>query len=131
MDNPILGMEDARQRLEAWKDRADRMAADTQAAGSRLQELAVTAGDDNGLVEITVDSGGTMTDIRLSSRVQRQAAEHTQATILDTYRKAQVQLAEEAAAIVADTVGSDSATGKALMSGFTRRLDDGDEPGAR
>lgn len=118
MDNPLMDVEGARQRLLDWQERATRLAEETQEAGRGLQELRVTAADDNGIVEITVDSGGTLIDVRLSSRIQRQAPEYTREAVLGAYRNARTALAEAAAEIVRETVGADSATGKALMAGF-------------
>lgn len=118
MDNPLLNMEDAKERLVAWKERADRLASDTQAASEELQHLSATASDDNDIVAITLDSSGTLIDIRLSSRVQRQAPSYTEATILETYQKAKSQLAEAAAEVIKETLGTDSATGHALLAGF-------------
>ncbi|WP_051325201.1 YbaB/EbfC family nucleoid-associated protein [Glycomyces tenuis] len=118
MDNPLMDVEGARERLEAWKAKAEQRAAETQAASEGLQALRITAGDDNGIAEVTVDSSGALVDIRLSSRIQRQAPEYTQTAVLGAYRNARKKLAEAAAEVVSDTVGSESATGKALMAGF-------------
>lgn len=124
MDNPILNIEDSRNRLEAWKEEAERRAAETQAAGQRLQDLRVTASDDNNVAEVVIDSSGGLLDVLLSPRVLRQAPEHTQRAILEAYRRAKSKLAEAAAEIVSDTVGADSFTGKALLSGFADRDED-------
>lgn len=118
MDNPLLDMEHAQSRLSAWRTNADRLARETQAAGQALQGLRATGADGNQIAEVTVDSGGAMVAIKLSSRIQRQAPEHTQAVILEAYRAAKANLAEAAAGIVADTVGADTATGRALLAGF-------------
>lgn len=118
MDNPLMDVEGARERLEAWKARAEQRAAETQAASEELQALRATAADDNRIVEATIDSRGALVDIQLSSRIQRQAPEHTKAAILGAYRNAQKKLAEAAAAVVGSTVGAESATGRALLSGF-------------
>jgi DNA-binding protein YbaB len=124
MDNPLLSMdpEDALRRLEDWKARAEALAQETAAASERLQELTATASDDNETVRITVDAEGLMVEIHLSSRVQKQSAHFTEASVMETYRKAQEQLKEAAAEVVAETVGADSAAGRALLAGFERRL---------
>ncbi|MEU5871011.1 YbaB/EbfC family nucleoid-associated protein [Glycomyces sp. NPDC047369] len=133
MDNPLLSLdpEDAMRRIEDWKARADAAAASALAASERLQALTATASDDNGTVTITVDADGMMTKIELSHRVQKQSAHFTEAAVMEVYRKAQAQLAAAAKEVVADSVGSGSATGKALMSGYERRLERLDESGER
>ncbi|MEV6350530.1 YbaB/EbfC family nucleoid-associated protein [Actinoplanes sp. NPDC051851] len=118
MGSPLLDAEDARERLEAWQADAVRRAADTQAAGAGLQALRVTAADAHGLVEVTVDSTGAMAGVRLSARVQRMSLEQTEQAIMGAYRNARVTLAEAAAEVVRETVGADSATGRALLAGF-------------
>lgn len=118
MGNPLLDAEDARERLEAWQADASRRAADTQAASAGLRALRVTAADAHGAVEVTVDSTGAMTDVRLSARVQRMSLEQTQQAIMGAYRNARVKLAEAAAEVVRETIGTDSATGRALLAGF-------------
>ncbi|MEU1240825.1 YbaB/EbfC family nucleoid-associated protein [Micromonospora parva] len=128
MANPLLDAEDARERLEAWQANAVRRAADTQAASAGLRALRVTASDAHGIVEVTVDSTGAMADVRLSARVQRVSLEQTQQAIMGAYRNARVKLAEAAAEVVRETVGADSATGRALLAGF-RTADTEDEEG--
>lgn len=118
MGNPLLDAEDARERLEAWKANASRRAAETQAAGEGLRALRVAATDDYETVEVTVDSSGAMADVRLSARVQRMSLEQTREAILGAYRNARVKLAEAAAEVVRETVGAESATGRALLAGF-------------
>ncbi|RQX19262.1 hypothetical protein DDE19_04795 [Micromonospora ureilytica] len=128
MGNPLLDAEDARERLEAWQANASRRAADTQAASAGLRALRVTASDAHGIVEVTVDSTGAMADVRLSARAQRVSLEQTQQAIMGAYRNARVKLAEAAAEVVRETVGADSATGRALLAGF-RTADTEDEEG--
>jgi len=124
MDNPLLSMDDAQARLEAWKANSERLAAETIAAGASLQELRVTGTDDNRIAVITVDSGGALVAVTLNSRVHRQAPELTQDAIMGAYRAAKANLAAAAAEIVRGTVGTDTATGRALLAGFAP----GDEP---
>lgn len=118
MDNPLMDVEGARERLEEWKTRAEQRATETRAASDGLRALRVTAADDNGIADVTVDSSGALVDIQLSSRIQRQAPDHTQTAILGAYRNARRKLAEAAAEVVSGTVGSESATGRALLAGF-------------
>jgi hypothetical protein len=125
--NPLLDAEDARERLQAWQADASRRAADTQAAGAGLRALRVTAADAHGTVEVTVDSTGAMADVRLSARVQRMSLEQTQQAIMGAYRNARITLAEAAAEVVRETIGADSATGRALLAGFRTDDTEGEE----
>jgi DNA-binding protein YbaB len=118
MDNPLMDVEGARDRLEAWKAKAEKRAAETQAAASGLQALRITAADDNGIIEATIDHSGNLVDVKADPRVTRQPAEYTARAMLQAYQNAKRKLAEAAAEVVKETLGSDSATGKALMAGF-------------
>lgn len=118
MDNPLLNLDDAQARLAAWKDRAEDLASQTVTASRELQELKVTGADGNGVAEVTIDSGGALIGIKLSSRVKRQDPEDTQVIIMEAYRVARVNLAAAAAEIIGQTVGADTNTGRALLAGF-------------
>ena len=58
MDDRVLSPDDARKRLDAWKGRIDKLAADTKAMSDQFQALQVTKTDPNGMAEVTVDSSG-------------------------------------------------------------------------
>ena len=118
MDNPLVDVEGARARLEAWKADAERRAADTQAASAGLQALKVSATDVNGMIEATIDHSGSLVHVRANDRITRQPAEYTARAMLQAYQNARRELAEAAAEVVRETVGADSATGRALLAGF-------------
>jgi DNA-binding protein YbaB len=118
MDNPLMDVEGARERLEAWKTRTEQQAAQIRDAGLRLQALRVTASDDNRIIEATVDHSGNLVDVQANARVTRQPAEFTARAMLQAYQNAKRKLAEEAAEVVRETVGTGSSTGRAFLEGF-------------
>ncbi|QLQ38796.1 YbaB/EbfC family nucleoid-associated protein [Micromonospora robiginosa] len=122
----LLDPDGAVERLAAWKGRIDQLAADTKAMSDRLQELRVTAADGNGVCEVTVDSGGALCDLRLGPRSQRLAPDVVARTVMDTIREAKRQLADRSQDIIADTVGTDSAAGRAIAERVGQRLRDPD-----
>ncbi|MFG1675111.1 YbaB/EbfC family nucleoid-associated protein [Micromonospora sp. NPDC049282] len=122
----LLDPDGAVERLAAWKGRIDQLAADTKAMSDRLQELRVTAADGNGLCEVTVDSTGALCDLRLGPRTQRVAPDVVARTVMDTIREAKRQLADRSQEIIADTVGTDSAAGRAVAERVGQRLRDPD-----
>lgn len=119
MDNPLMDVEGARERLEAWKAKAEARAAETQAAAEGLQALRIAAKDDNGIIEATIDHSGNLIDVKANDRITRQPAEYTARAMLQAYQNAKRKLAEAAAEVVRETVGTESPTGKALLTGFT------------
>ncbi|SCG72437.1 YbaB/EbfC family nucleoid-associated protein [Micromonospora coxensis] len=118
----VLDPDGARERLSAWKGRIDKMAADTRAMSDRLQQLRVTATDDNGLVEVTIDSAGAVVDLRLGRQIQRVAPEVVARTIMDTIRDAKGQVADRSQEIIAETVGTGSAAARAIAERVGQQL---------
>lgn len=118
----VLDPDGARERLSAWKGRIDKMAADTRAMSDRLQQLRVTAADDNGLVEVTIDSAGALVDLRLGRQIQRVAPEVVARTIMDTIRDAKGQVADRSQEIIAETVGTGSAAARAIAERVGQQL---------
>jgi DNA-binding protein YbaB len=112
IDDPggdLLNPDDALERLAAWRNRIDRVAADTKIMSEQLQLLRVTEADGNGLAEVTIDSTGALVDLRLSRQIQRVAPEVVARTIMTTVRAAKAKLADRSQEIIADTMGTDPA----------------------
>ncbi|MFS8097057.1 YbaB/EbfC family nucleoid-associated protein [Lentzea alba] len=122
MDERILDPDGARERLAAWKGRIDKLAADTKSMSEQLQGLRVKAGDPEGMAEVTIDSTGTMVDLKLTDRIGKATPETVAATIMATLNTARRQLAERSKEIVADTVGTESAAAKAIVDSVSRNL---------
>jgi DNA-binding protein YbaB len=126
----VLDPDGAMERLSAWKGRIDRLAADTKAMSDRLQDLRVTAADDNGMVEVTVDAGGSLVDLWLGPRIQRVAPEVVARTVMETVRAAKSALADRSQEIIAETVGTDSVAARAIAERVGRQLRGPDQDGA-
>ncbi|MBM0277072.1 YbaB/EbfC family nucleoid-associated protein [Micromonospora sp. STR1s_6] len=109
-------------RLAEWKGRLDQLATATDAMSDRMRELRVTAADGNGLVEVTVDSAGTLVDLQLGQRIQRVAPDVVARTIMNTIAVAKRQLADRAQDIIGDTLGADSPTGRAMAERVGQHL---------
>jgi DNA-binding protein YbaB len=121
-DDPLLEPGAALDRLAAWKGRIDQLATDTRAMSDRLGELRVTAADDTGMVEVTVDAQGALVDIRLGGRIQRVEPERVAQAIMGTVRDAQRQLAGRARDIIAETLGTESPAARAIAARVGERL---------
>ncbi|CRK57931.1 hypothetical protein [Alloactinosynnema sp. L-07] len=122
MDGDILEPDGARERLTAWKDRIDRLAADTQAMSERLQAVRISESDPTGLAEITIDSTGALVDLKLTDRIHRVAPSVVAQTIMATLGAARNKLADRSQEIIADTVGAESPAGKAIAERVGRQL---------
>jgi DNA-binding protein YbaB len=122
MDQRILDPDGARERLAAWKGRIDKLAADTRAMSEQLQGVRVTARDPAGLAEVTVDSTGALVDLQLTDKIGRVAPAVVARTILATLGDAKAKVADRTQEIVVDTMGTDSAAGRAIVESVERHL---------
>jgi DNA-binding protein YbaB len=110
---PILDPDGAREQLEAWRGRIDRLAADTKSMSDQMQQLRVTAKDRDGVVEVTVDSSGSLVDLKLQ-RVARISGEELARTIMDTVREAKRQVAARSLEVIESTLGTDSPAARGI-----------------
>lgn len=122
MDEKILDPDGARERLNAWKGRIDKLAADTKAMSDQLQNVQVTAADAHGLTEVTVDSTGALVNIRLTDRIQRTDPAVVAAAIMGTLRDARNKVADRSQEIIAETVGTESVAARAIADSVDRQL---------
>jgi DNA-binding protein YbaB len=122
VDERILDPDGAQERLAAWKGRIDKLAADTKSMSAQLQGLRIVAKDPAGMAEVTIDSTGSMTDLKLTDRMTGARPETVAATIMATIADARKQLAERSKEIVADTIGTDTAAGRAIVESVGRQL---------
>jgi hypothetical protein len=86
----------------------------------RLSQISETAVNRDGGVEVTVGPAGDLTDLRLDDSVRQWPAERIAAEILATMRDAQATRRDRIAVVVAATVGTDTATGRAVLAGVER-----------
>jgi len=122
MDGSVLDPEGARERLAAWKGRIDQLAANTKAMSDRLQQLQETVADPRGLAKVTVDSTGSLIGLQLTSRIQGLPPDVIAQAIMDTVRRAKARLAERSREIVEETIGTESAAGRAIAASVGKHL---------
>jgi DNA-binding protein YbaB len=122
MNGNILDPDGARERLNAWKGRIDKLAADTKAMSDQLQEVQVTATDPSGLAEVTVDSTGSLLDLRLTERIHQTDPATVARAIMGTLRDAKNKVADRSQEIIAETVGTESAAARAIAESVDRQL---------
>jgi DNA-binding protein YbaB len=106
--------------VDDWQAGFEQRAAQAKALSGRLAQMTATARSGDGLIEVTVGPSGAVTDLRLDEDTRRQSAGHTAREVLATIRAAQTVLAAQASDVVADTVGAESETGKAIITAFDR-----------
>jgi DNA-binding protein YbaB len=127
VDERILDPDGARDRLAAWKGRIDKLATDTKSMSEQLQGLRIVAKDPAGMAEVSIDSTGSMVNLKLTDRIGNVSPETVASTIMSTLAVARKQLAERSKEIVADTIGTETAAGRAIVESVGRSLG-ADEP---
>ncbi|GAA3353420.1 MULTISPECIES: YbaB/EbfC family nucleoid-associated protein [Saccharopolyspora] len=128
MNGDVLDPDAARERLAAWRQRAEQVAANTQAMSERIGEIRVTAGDPQGLAQVTVDSTGSMVDLRLTDEIKRKSPDVVSRAVLAALAAARNQAADRSQEIVTDTLGADSAAGQEIAQRLGDRLRSGPDP---
>lgn len=117
----LLDPDSSREYLEVWKTRIDQMAADTQALSNRLERLRVTAADQDGLVEVTIDATGVLVDVRFAARIQRVSPEAVSRAVLGALRLARQDAAAQSRQIITETLGAGSVAGRAIAERMARQ----------
>lgn len=115
-------LDDAQEWVASWSTSVSRRAERAQRLAARVADLSATASGADGLVEVRVDSSGAMTGLHLGDGVSGWPAARIEREILTTMRAAQARLTAQVTAVVNDTVGTDTETGRAVVSGYAERF---------
>jgi DNA-binding protein YbaB len=120
------------------KARLDRLAAETRAKAERYQamqaqvgQVSVTERSKDGLVSVTVDSAGNVTDLRITDAVRGMSGEQVAAAVLSTLRQAQSRLPERLSEVMAATIGDDQRTIDAIVGSYRAKFPRPDEPAGK
>lgn len=124
MSEPNFGIDGPRTELEL-----ERWAAGVAAKAERYQDMqrqvtAVSATETSrdGVVSVTVDSAGAVTDLRITDQVRGMAGADVAQLVLTTMRRAQSRITGQVADIMQATVGDDTQTVDAVVSNFRNRF---------
>ena len=112
------GLEDLEQR----RAEVEKLAADAAALSGRVARLSGMARSRDGLIEVTLDSSGVLSGLRLSDDVRRYSGSWIANQVLATARAARADLAARVRQTTLETVGKESALGRELVADYTRRM---------
>jgi hypothetical protein len=128
-------LDDAERWLADWSASISERAERAQRLADRVAGLSGSAEAAGGLVEARVDSTGALVGLHLDDRLTGWPAARVEREIMTAVRRAQAVLTGRVAEAVADTVGADTETGRAVLDGYDRRFPtappDADGPGFR
>jgi DNA-binding protein YbaB len=114
--------DDAEEWVRSWSASVSEKAAAAQSLSDQVSRLTATASDPEQLVTVTVDGSGCVAGLHLDQRAGRLEMDRLAEVIVRTMRKAQSHLTEQVTSIAEQTVGIDSATGRAVVSSFEVRF---------
>lgn len=115
-------LNEAEQWVADWSAAVSERAEQAQRLAARVAGTTATADGAGGLIEVRVDSSGALTALHLDDRVTGWPAARIERMIMSTLRQAQTALFNQISAAVADTVGADTETGRAVLDGYERRF---------
>lgn len=116
------GLGEAERLIDEWRGTIEERSRQALELSSRLALLTETARSPDGLVIVTVGAGGDLTGLDLGEGIRRRPAVSTARDILSTLRSAQAAMVTAVTAMTSETVGADSATGRAIIETFAARL---------
>ncbi|HWS37832.1 MAG TPA: YbaB/EbfC family nucleoid-associated protein [Actinoplanes sp.] len=116
------GLGEAERLIDEWRGTIEERSRRALELSSRLARLTETVRSPDGLVTVTVGAGGDLTGLDLCEGIQRRPAATTAREILSTLRAAQTAMVAAVTATTSETVGADSATGRAIIETFAARF---------
>lgn len=108
--------------VRSWTAQVSARAEAAAALADRVAGLSASATGADGAIRVTVGSSSAVTGLELDDRVQRISGAELAAQIMAVMARAQAALAGRVGEVVADTVGADSETGRAVVDSFTHRF---------
>ena len=107
-----FGIDGARteQELERWATGVAAKAERYQDMQRQVTAVTSTESSPDGMVTVTVDSGGAVTELRITDQVRNLPGSAVAALVLKTMRQAQSRITGQVAEIMQSTVGGDPET---------------------
>lgn len=112
----------AEEWLNTWTASVNAQAERAAQLTSRVAALTAHAESNDGSIKVAVGSTGQIEKLALDDRVQRLSGEELSRQIMAVMRKAQASLSTLVASEVAETVGVDTETGRAVIGSFETRF---------
>ncbi len=97
--------EQARQWLASYEQHGRDLVAQAQQVGEELQNATETVTSKNGAVTVTVGASGALLDAQFTDKARNLSPSDLAATLMDTVRTAQAQVAHQVADTVAPLAG--------------------------
>ncbi|WP_430783173.1 YbaB/EbfC family nucleoid-associated protein [Actinoplanes sp. G11-F43] len=116
------GLGEAERLIDEWRGAIEVRASRARELSSRLALLTETARSPDGLVTVTVGAGGDLTGLDLGEGIRQRPATVTAREIMTTLRAARSAMVAAVTVTTTETIGADSATGRAVIETFAARF---------
>jgi DNA-binding protein YbaB len=113
---------DAAARVDQWVARAKAKAARYQAMQAAVGQVSVTESSQDGVVTVTVDSAGNVTDLRITDQVKEMSGARVSSAVLATLRRAQSRLPERLGEVMAAIIGDDQRTMDTIVGNYRSKF---------
>ncbi|MEV6848882.1 YbaB/EbfC family nucleoid-associated protein [Actinoplanes sp. NPDC051411] len=123
----FLDPDASREYLRSWKNNVDRMATQAAAMSEQMKRLRVTARDENGLAEVTIDSAGVMVGLELTDRIHRFEPAVVAQAVMTALHEARATAADRAHDIAVETMGPDSLSARTTADRMRQVLERPDD----
>jgi DNA-binding protein YbaB len=114
--------EETERRVGQWSADFAAKANRYQTMQEQISRVSATEQSADGAVQVTVDSGGVVTDLVLSDRANQLSPRRLASQILDVMRRAQSRLTGQVQQVMQRTVGDDQSTVQAVVGSYEQRF---------
>ncbi|MFF1607764.1 YbaB/EbfC family nucleoid-associated protein [Amycolatopsis sp. NPDC058278] len=113
---------DPAAQVDRWVAQAKEKAQRYQAMQAAVGQVSVTESGRDGMVTVTVDSAGNVTDLQITDRVRELSGTQVATAVLTTLRRAQSRLPDRLAEVMAGTIGDDQQTVDTIVGNYRAKF---------
>ncbi|WP_329060002.1 YbaB/EbfC family nucleoid-associated protein [Amycolatopsis sp. NBC_01480] len=112
----------AAAQIDEWVAAAKAKAERYQAMQAATSRVSVSESSSDGMISVTVDSAGNVTDLRITDAVRESTGAKVAAAVLSTLRRAQARLPERLGEVMAETIGDDQPTMDTIVGRYRAKF---------
>jgi DNA-binding protein YbaB len=129
MTSPVPTGADATDvALDQWVADAEKMAVRYQQLSTDVERVSVSETTPDGLITVTVNSAGLVTDLRITERATGMPGPRVASGVLWAMRRAQSRIAAQVADVMRSTIGEDTAMVDAVVNRYQNTFPAPPEP---
>ena len=117
-DRDEAPQDEGAEALDRWVAENEAKAQRFQQMRDGVQQVSTTETSRDGIVTVTVDAAGNMSDLQITDGVKQLSGSKVASEVLGTMRRAQSRLADQVAEVVSATIGDDQSTMDTMLSSY-------------